>query len=143
MPEKKLFQKGKNQNFLIFSILLSILLIDQLSKWVFAVWGKVVVNPGGFLGIFPGSFWVWLMLPICLGLIISAYRSKTKLTTISLALIAAAGFSNIVDRVMIGGVRDFIYWPVINVYGNLADIILGVGVVIWFGLRRSENQITR
>jgi lipoprotein signal peptidase len=50
---------------------------------------------------------------------------------VGLVLIVSSGFSNLIDRLFLdGGVRDFIYWPILNVYGNMADLLLVIGMGI-------------
>jgi lipoprotein signal peptidase len=115
---------------------------DRLSKMFAHTQGWVIVNTGGVLGLFPGVWWL-----IITGLIIFAVswmssRIKTKnLASLGLATILAAGLANWFDRLVFGGVWDWISYPT-GIKGNLADICLGIGAVMLIlpGLKkRSEG----
>jgi lipoprotein signal peptidase len=47
-----------------------------------------------------------------------------------MVLILSGGFSNWLDRLLYGGVRDVIYYPVFDFYGNMADIYLTIGACV-------------
>jgi lipoprotein signal peptidase len=47
-----------------------------------------------------------------------------------IGLIAAGGFSNLIDRPLTGGVKDYIFYPYLNLYANLADLAVTAGVII-------------
>jgi signal peptidase II len=107
--------------------LLGLVAVDQLSKLVAGEWGRVVINRGGVWGLFPGNWWLIIVSLIWIGL--AWYCIKWKQTSVGMGLILAGGLSNLLDRVIWGYVRDFIFYPGIGVYGNIADIILLIGVV--------------
>lgn len=106
-------------------------MIDRLiDRWI-VLQGKGVVNPGGVGGFFPNIGWWWVIWVIILLVIIDRWwRSLNKVEVAGWSIILAGGLANLVDRLMYGGVLDYIYYPLINVYGNIADILLGLGVGI-------------
>lgn len=103
---------------------------DQASKLLARVWGLAVLNSGGVLGLFQGFYWVGLSILVLLVLIAVGLKLRNRWERLGLLTIIAAGLSNLVDRLIFGGVWDFIYYPVVEIRGNLADVWLGIGVVI-------------
>ena len=45
-------------------------------------------------------------------------------------MIMAGGLINFVDRIVYGGVWDYIYWPVLGFWNNGGDLMIFVGVII-------------
>ncbi len=95
-----------------------------------AAFGIMSRLPDGMKIPFLVSVSIMAMLLI-LYLIIKA-KGDNKLYIISLSLVFAGAVGNLVDRIMLGGVRDFIsmhiyrlHWPVFNV----ADSAITVGIV--------------
>ena len=60
----------------------------------------------------------------------------------ALALVFAGGFSNLVDRILFGCVRDFIDFVIFPVF-NFADVFisLGVALVIYFTMMRKNETV--
>jgi len=73
-------------------------------------------------------------------------RSARSALYIGLGCVAGGALGNLVDRVVLGGVRDFIdlhwmdkaHWPVFNVAD--ASICLGVGLLIWETFRSGRQR---
>jgi signal peptidase II len=129
-----------------------VIAIDQLSKWlvVHTLTHRVVItsllafektiNRGISWGLFysesPFVFWPLTSLIMVLtgGLIFYAIQqAKQGLSVLGLTLVCAGSLSNIIDRVLRGGVIDFIecswgtyVWPNFNI----ADICIVLGVCI-------------
>ena len=125
-------------------IAISIASIDQLTKYAARSQGIAQLNQGGVLGLSPAWNWEMLSLIVLIGLSIYL-ATKTKLNPgekLGWVIILASGYSNLVDRLFYSGVWDWIYYPVIRVVGNLADILLGVGivVVVWAGLSQTKKK---
>jgi len=109
--------------------LLELLLLDQLTKWNSQMRDSVVLNHGGIFGIFPSVWWGVALLLVWLLVFKYWILFKGKLVTRwALGLIMVGGLGNIIDRVLFGAVRDFIYYPWFGFYGNVADILLVIGV---------------
>ena len=98
-------------------------------------------NPGVAFGLFKG----W-SLPIALattalvlGLLASALRRErsSRLVNTAMGLILGGAVGNLIDRVRVGGVIDFLdfrVWPVFNVADTC--ITLGAILMAWTLLRR-------
>ena len=104
-----------------------VVLLDQVSKVIFV---SKALNTGGVFGI--GKGWAWMLLSLTALVILGWVLTKSErvVERYGLVIILASGLSNLIDRMLLGGVRDFIYWPVLNVYGNVADLLLTIGVVM-------------
>lgn len=121
---------------------------DRLSKW----WAegylaeKGVTKVNDYLSLYPtynrgiafgmfqgiGPIVGWLSLLIVLGLLLYLTRIPRSmwLLRIGLALIIGGALGNLVDRVLVGEVLDFIQTPLRPGIFNVADIMINVGVVL-------------
>ena len=132
--------------WLLLFVLLVLLIVDQLSKWYFESIDLVVINNGGVWGLFPGDWWGLLMIGVWVVILILMIRAKEPWAKCGLGLILVGGLGNILDRLMVGGVRDFIYYPGLEVYGNIADIILTVGIIwlivgeVYYGRKKQTGS---
>ena len=100
-------------------------------------------NPGVVFGMGPGakSFWLVvavLAIPLISGLFLVSLRKPRWLGTITLGMILAGTIGNMVDRVRVGAVRDFLKFFYVGADGipkiwplfNLADSYICVGVFL-------------
>lgn len=138
-------------NFHYLSIALGVFLLDRVSK-LLIVFGrqrgtsilsrdgffslKYVKNTGGAFGFFPRKGFIFLVVTLlAIGLIVYLLffsSLRRDLTNVGLALILGGSLGNLLDRVISGGVVDFIQiWrtPIFN----LADvaIVCGSGLIIF------------
>ena len=97
---------------------------------------KYVQNFGAAWSMFSGNT-VFLLITtivfvVCLG-VFYAYENKNgALFQVGIGLVFAGAFGNLIDRIFLGYVRDFIqfdFWQSFPIF-NVADICLCVGVVI-------------
>jgi signal peptidase II len=134
-----------------------VLIADRLTKaWVvdsffphevrrvFGDWARLtyIHNPGAAFGLFPGSRPALIAISCTAVLVVTvvAWRRRDGiLGALPLGLILGGAIGNLVDRVRLGEVVDFVqlgippnmYWPVFNV----ADAAVSIGVVwLAFGL---------
>lgn len=92
-------------------------------------------NRGAAFGIFQGRVYllafVTMIIMAVLFVIYQKTKKKTKLLTISTALILTGAIGNLMDRLRYGFVVDFISWHWKNTYYfptfNVADICITVG----------------
>jgi len=140
---------------MIFILLFVILLSDQASKFIFnkflalnqtlpVINGffhlTLVHNSGVAFGLFKGRVPLFIFTSLfAIVLIIMALRDKKdraegcakkgRIYRIALVLILAGGLSNLIDRISLGYVIDFIdfrIWPVFN----LADSAITIGAAL-------------
>ena len=149
---------------LIIAVVIAI--ADQATKWlivtrvmdppriieVLPFFNLVMVwNRGVSFGAFSDGSAImgWVLtgfaLAIAAGLVFWLWRAKDRLTAIAVGLIIGGAIGNVIDRVRIGAVADFLdfhlgnyHWPAFN----LADsaITIGVGLILLealLGERRS------
>jgi signal peptidase II len=107
-----------------------------------------VQNEGAAFGLSFGGRWSFVVVTILVAVFILVYYSRSERTTMSrlaLALILGGALGNLLDRVRIGEVVDFVHvsvnrlsWPVFNV----ADIAItaGVALLAFHLFRREEPQ---
>ena len=131
----------------IFIIVLILLLIDQITKFIFinkdialipgVLKFHTVQNRGGAFGIGQNSTFSFIVANIIvLGIIIKFINMQAnqidKKTGFALAMVLAGGFSNLIDRIFKGFVVDFIdVSELINFPNfNLADIFIVLGWIL-------------
>ena len=135
-------------SYLILGIVLVVL--DQLAKvWALDVLAPVgsidflpflrftyVENRGAAFGILTGQRWILsavsiIVVALCI-YIIAARRLKTRAENISVALIAAGGAGNLIDRLTRGFVVDYIDINALFSYPmfNLADCCVVAGAIL-------------
>ena len=134
---------------MFYALGLCVLLFDQLSKWIVLhhlengpILGDLLrltltENTGAAFGLFPGArvSFIAISLLAAIGLVYAnhAMRSGDRLRRLPLALILGGNLGNLVDRVRLGRVTDFIdmglgasRWPVYN----LADVAVVLGAAL-------------
>ena len=114
-----------------------IIFLDQVTKAEFAT----SCNSGVAFSLFSNVGILTVFVPIFIvgSCLIFLLRSKSKLVFWALSIIVGGGLSNIVDRLTVGCVRDFIdlkFWPSFN----LADsaVVFGVSMLIYSVLTKVE-----
>lgn len=108
------------------------LIIDQFTKYLASFFGLVIINSGISFGFFSGTR-LDIILAICwvgFWLILGKTKAKFPLAT---GMVLGGAVSNIIDRFLWGGVRDFIPLPPFVIRNNLADwmIVCGLVYMLW------------
>ena len=126
--------------------------LDQLTKWLavaelkgqpsFPLWEGVlhftyVENTGAAFGSFKEHRWVFMVISTVAIVALFAYYflggSHDRLTTTALAFITGGGIGNMIDRILLGYVVDFIDFTLIDfAVFNVADSFVCVGVGLMF-----------
>ncbi|MFW6383302.1 MAG: signal peptidase II [Nanoarchaeota archaeon] len=129
-------------------IVVAVLLVDQLSKFLFrnllaensiSILGgffrfALTYNTGAAFSIFTGNNFLLIILSVLIIAILFYYlkiyaNEKFGYESFGLSLIIGGALGNLVDRIYLGSVVDFIdiwIWPVFN----LADAAITIGVII-------------
>lgn len=140
---------------LLIAIILGIVGIDQLTKWLTVinleeyetvpVWRNVFhftfyKNDGAAFGILdgPNQRWIFMtfstlaIIGICVYLF--AFRPKSRYLQITLAMMVGGGIGNMIDRVLLGYVIDFIDVRLIHfAIFNVADSFITVSAFMLMG----------
>ena len=105
---------------------------------------EYIRNEGAAWGILSDHRWVFMAITaiaiVILPIILYKYRNLHFLFGFSLSLIIGGAIGNMIDRIFLGYVIDFIYLPFLNViFGpsgfprfNIADSCAVVGVILMF-----------
>ncbi len=129
-----------------FIVAAVVVVLDQISKYFLYgkslsligdfLWLESTFNKGASFGIMQNAtiFFIILSLPaiaIMVYLIITKKYINSKLFKISIALLLGGTIGNFIDRVFLGGVRDFIYFKSIDfAIFNVADMAITFGVIL-------------
>lgn len=127
-------------------LLLLLLALDQWSKWffqerTFTFWIfslHPITNTGALFGMFQGWNLLFIFLSFLVLVFVFLLLRKEPLVC-SLLTVGIVG--NLVDRILLGHVRDFIdigFWPVFNIAD--ASLTIGVFVLLFSALRHTSTQ---
>lgn len=131
-------------------ITVSVVVLDQITKWLAVEYlipvGTVpiikdalhltyVENPGAAFGMMQNSRWIFLLVStvaiIAIIIYLIKFAPKNQLARLSLAFILGGGIGNMIDRVALGYVVDFIDFRLINfAVFNVADSFVCVGAAL-------------
>lgn len=147
----KLKTKRALCNLLLVLIALVGILLDQLTKrlavryllpidtkplWQDVLHLTYVENRGAAFGMLASNRWVFMIVSTLaiLGLLVWFFfftKKPTYLGTVSISLIVSGGIGNMIDRVAVGYVVDFVDFRLINfAVFNVADIFVCVGAAL-------------
>lgn len=132
---------------LVFSFL--IVVIDQVLKHLSIAFlkpiGSVTVisnlldliyveNEGAAFGIFANQRWIFIsftFIAIAFVLyLLFAKKIKNKLFLVSSTLIIGGGIGNLIDRIFLGYVVDYIRWSFFPAICNFADYCISLGTIL-------------
>ena len=132
----------KRKPQVIFASIIFVVVVDQISKYLFAGFGSFLCNRGGPFGL---DFKPLVISVLTLSLFVYLLRKENRNNNVfGYSLLIAGGASNLIDRFLLGCVRDFISVTHLFPTFNLADtaITLGVLVVLWeaFASRNKRDE---
>lgn len=109
-----------------------------------------VENTGAAFGMLKDQRWVFLVISTVAIVVILGYliwkKPEDKLQCLSLAFVVGGGIGNMIDRILLGYVVDFIDFRIINfAVFNVADcfVVIGAGLMmLWaiMGLVKESKQ---
>lgn len=122
--------------------------LDQLTKYLVYgtaarsiignfLWFESTLNTGVAFSMFEGKSVLFFVIAMIASLILiyvicSKRWLKIKLEKISLGLLLGGTVANAIDRLIFGGVRDFIYLKFINfAIFNVADMAITIGAILF------------
>lgn len=157
MKLQDLFKKKSRIDYLIYTAVIALgILIDQFTKWLVVSnmelyedipvikFGDVEVinllyttNDGAAFGMFDDARWIFITISTVAIVAMLAYlflgHADSKLSGIALAMLISGGIGNMIDRLALGEVVDFIYFKIIRfAVFNGADsfVCIGAGLLI-------------
>lgn len=136
---------------MVYAVIALVVLLDQLTKWLMTSWlapdrtfaiipdvlhFSYTENTGAAWGMLKDARWVFLIVSTVAILAILAYlifaKQSPKGSRWALALICGGGIGNMIDRVVMGYVVDFVDFRLINFpLFNLADSSVCVGTFLF------------
>ena len=164
--EIEIFKKKTLFDYILYSaIIVGGIIIDQLTKWLSVAFLKVegsvpiiksvihltyVENTGAAFGILKNHRWVFILISIITIIGFSAYlylgHSENRLYAVSIAMIISGGIGNMIDRLALGYVVDFIDFRLINfAVFNGADsfVCVGAGLLILVLILDIKNEMKK
>lgn len=150
---KKLYKKKSlSELFLYTFIIIAGITLDQITKFLTVSFLKPIgsfpiiqdvlhftyaTNDGCAFGMLDNAPWIFNTVSIVTVVFVSLYLylgySQNRLYSVSLSMIAAGGIGNLIDRLSLGYVVDFIDFTIINfAIFNVADclVCIGAGLVM-------------
>lgn len=104
----------------------------------------LVLNDGAAFGLFKGKAIFFILISMAVIAVILLYilksRGMNRLASSALGLVLGGAFGNLVDRIMLGRVVDFLdfhIWPVFNVADSC--ITIGAALVIFSFLAKKSG----
>ena len=146
--------------WILIAIIFGSVALDQLTKYLavaylqpegmagsFHLWEDVlhltyVKNPGAAWGMLKDHRWVFMTFStvaiVGLGIYLFGFSKDRKWAKISIAMIIGGGIGNMIDRIWLGYVVDFIDFTLINFpVFNVADsfVTVGAGMLMAYLIR--------
>ena len=137
---------------ILIAVIAAVIGLDQLTKWLtvvnleeyesFPLWQDVlhftyVKNTGMAFGMLKDHRWVFMVFStiaiVALIVYLFRFRPESCWMQVSMAMIIGGGIGNMIDRVLLGYVVDFIDFTLINfAVFNVADsfVCIGAGIMI-------------
>ena len=135
---------------MIFGLITAVLIIgfDQLSKFLIygtaaksiignLLWFESTLNTGVAFSMFSGNSILFFAIACVAAVALTYFICSKKwlngrIEKIAVGLILGGTISNAIDRIIFGGVRDFIYLKFINfAIFNVADMAITIGAILF------------
>jgi len=133
--EKSKKTHQKNSMFGFAMIVGFFLMLDQASKFLAVKYLEVSLNEGIAFGVKIDRFFIialtGILILVLLRIILSEFNLRKWPAKVISGMILGGAVGNLIDRIYLGHVIDFIslpYWPTFN----LADVFIVFGVILGF-----------
>lgn len=136
-------RKFKWITLIYLTIAVAIVAIDQITKhYIYGqsysligdfLWIESSFNTGAAFSFMSGAVWFFIAVSsvsslLMIYLLFSNKWGLSLLSKVSISLVLGGAIGNLIDRIMLGGVRDFIYLKSINfAIFNVADMAVTIG----------------
>lgn len=116
-----------------WAVFICLLVIDQATKAAAQLQGSVIINRGISFGFFNSvpSWLLTLLLVLVVGVFTWLWSTHEEEQAWAGVWLGAGAISNIIDRILFAGVRDWLPVPVLSNYNNLADWYITIGVIVY------------
>jgi len=126
-------------------VAIGVVIVDQLSKYEAAQYGLESLNTGISFGLLgdQSQFVSSAILVSFAVLGILAIKHYTKFHPKLIGLFIGGALSNILDRFLFGGVRDWLPVPILQMKNNVADwaIFVAVILLLYYEWSRKEPSL--
>lgn len=146
MSRRKLEKLGRFK--LIFIPLFIVVFLDQLLKNLLKTSNvPLITNTGSAFGLFKGFNTGLIFISVVfIGLVIYLYDQipNIKILFVSIGMLLGGVVGNLIDRVYLGHVIDFIdfgWWPAFNIADSF--IVIGAVLFLWFYLKFEHEEYVR
>lgn len=135
-------------NWLKITLVFVVIGLDLLTKEIFYGTDHTVLpyligirsvsglNTGGAFSMFSDKTWLLILTSVIFVVIIAIFdiitKIKSKVYSVAIGFIVGGAIGNFIDRIFLGGVRDFIFfdfWKSFPTF-NVADSFLFVGTIL-------------
>ena len=120
----------KKKNSWGSGVIITIVMVVDVFLQSYFWGGRGVINRGMSFGWFSGmnNYFVVATYLVILAWFFANRRGKFQLGLLALVL---GGLGNLLPRLLLGGVWDYLYFPVLGFWFNLSDVLICVGVIIY------------
>ncbi len=117
---------------------MGVLGIDLFLQFYWRQEGRGVANSGISFGVFQG-IGGWLLLMVWIMVVV--WYGKRRDRSGAIFLIVMGGAGNLIARLFLGGIWDYIYLPFLPFWFNLSDVLISWGVISYI-LGGNEDRDT-
>lgn len=117
---------------MIALLAIAVIVADQVTKFLAGSWGWVSLNGGISFGLLENVPSYVLSLSLLIMIFVSwvVYRRAWQKEPLAAGFFLGGAVSNLIDRILWSGVRDWLPLPGTNLHNNLADYAILIGLAL-------------